>query len=104
MGKKFVVNLCEPNISFQYYKEIDLEKPLTLKAGSMHCPKPLFGVDFDLSEQDEEEFGKIRETIMQKSQKVRSYLEVMKDSRVKELNCSVKKLSRYLEHCELQSL
>lgn len=103
-GKKTIVDLCEPAIQLTHYKVIDDTKPRTIKAGSMHCPKPLFGVDFDVSDSDQEDFSKFTEEFLQKAQKVHSWLEVRKDSRLSDIYCALKKARLYLEQCELQSI
>lgn len=103
-GKKTIVNLCEPAIQLIHYKVIDDDKPRTIKAGSLQLPKPLFGVDFDVSDADQEDFSKFTEEFLQKAQKVHSWLEVRKDSRLRDIYCTLKKARLYLEQCEPQSI
>lgn len=47
-GKKFEINLCDPQIHIDEFATIDATSYIRHYAGSAGCPAPLFGADFDL--------------------------------------------------------
>jgi hypothetical protein len=47
-GRKFELNLCNPNISIQEFETLDAQDHTRHFAGSAACPAPMFGADMGL--------------------------------------------------------
>lgn len=66
-GEKFEVNLCNPQTSIVSFGSVESDQSEKLLAGSAGCPKPLFGAELELkdNEVDGTRYKAAKEKVMQ---------------------------------------
>jgi len=113
-GKKFEINLCDPQIHINEFGTLESTTYTRHYAGSAGCPAPLFGADFDLPKEQKgaKEFNAAREVIfgMKKAVKVAisphsrpEDAEKVKNAKLldsdAQMACMLLLTSEYLEKC-----
>ena len=90
-------DICNPKFSIEYSPTAETKTPEVIQIGSFHCSKPLFGVDDDVSEKDQERFPKERERLRDLMKKVRK--DKMLNSMSSQINCFERLEEAYLDDC-----
>lgn len=111
-GEKLEVDVCNPEITITQYSTITESQGKNLHPGSDHCPLPLFGIDFNATEDGTEKFlsANARIQVILKDFKYH-YKKAGKNAPSSALKATEAKLScvetmlkTYLEECEAISI